>query len=326
MTRMMLIKQGLKHLIARNMVIGATALIRIPGAAPIYSNWLAWVRPRASSRNLTDLLIEEGHPELAIQVAESHVRYLHDQPEWMHHRTDHYRRLAGPKAAEVAISSEEKAAVLGDLVDLFEQRGWRPFLCFGGLLGKIREDDFMDHDNDLDIGFFYPETPCNAVRECLMAAGYSITVWDPDPWPCRIKACKSGSDLSIDIVFFKDDGRFRLTYSRYLSRTLVRKRQQFALKRTRLRGVTVWIPANAEEHLTENYGNWQQRSRYHHYILTSRLTDFSIPEVRYLLTITLVSALLRGQHVRSEALISIGLQHYHDGVWSHLHKHWQTGQ
>lgn len=297
----------------------------IPGGPRVWSRWLAWTRPRPSTLHLIDVLARGGHPALGLAVAEAHILYLLDHPEWRASRISRLRsgarkRLSQPVVLEV-IPADEKAAVLAELVALFEARGARPFLCFGTLLGKVRHDDFMDRELDLDLGFFYPETRSEDVREALVSAGYTITVWEPDPWPCRVKALKPGSRLIVDVVFFKADGPFRLTYTPCLNRTLIRQRRGFDLERTTLRGVEVWMPTDAEVHLEENYGAWRVPSTYHHHILTSRLTDFTLPEVRYLLTSMLLNALVRGQDHEADALIGIGEEHYEEDLWQRLSKH-----
>lgn len=309
--------------------VGGLMLRYVPGLPAAFSRWLAWTRPRSFTPHLTNILVQKGHTTLGLSVVEAHIQSLLQQAKGAEKKrssacTDS-RPIRRNLPAEEPITNEEKAQILGELVCLFESRGWRPFLCFGALLGKIRQNDFLDHDMDLDIGFFYPETQCNDVRECLIAAGYLITKWEPDPWPCRVKARKPGSRLSLDLVFFKEDGEFRLTYARYQTRTLIRKRQSFDLQRTTLRGVNVWMPSNADFHLHENYGDWQNKSSYHHYILTSCLTDFSIPEVRYLLSITLQNALQRGAQAHVDALIKIGAKHYDDDLWRQLRRHVMAG-
>lgn len=290
----------------------------IPGGAQALGYVLRKSRPRLYTSLLSDLLVERGHTELGLRVVEEHLAYLLKRPELIdRYRNTAAKRLARPLCPQT-IPAERKAEVLSEVLSLFSARGWKPFLCFGVLLGKIREGDFMDHDMDLDIGFFYPETSCNEVRQALLAAGFKITLWEPDPWPCRLKAHKPGNPISLDIVFFKAAGAHRLTYSRYMMQTLIRKRKSFGLQPSTLRGIPTWIPDRSEDHLTENYGNWRVRSHYHHYILTSRLTDFSIPEVRYLLGVTLMNAIFQGRDSDIKALSSIAAQNFQDLLWKRL--------
>ena len=37
------------------------------------------------------------------------------------------------------------------VVKVFEQHGVRAILCYGGLLGMVRDGDFLEHDDDLDL-------------------------------------------------------------------------------------------------------------------------------------------------------------------------------
>lgn len=81
-----------------------------------------------------------------------------------------------------------KKIILHRTTSTLESNGIRPFLCFGSLLGFVRDGGFMSHDIDLDIGILYDETSCNKVKQVLEKNGFEIILYEPDPWPCRVIA------------------------------------------------------------------------------------------------------------------------------------------
>ena len=65
-------------------------------------------------------------------------------------------------------------------------------------------------------------------------------------------------------------------------------------------------------HDDENYGNWRQPSRYHDAILTSRLTDFSMPIVRYTARRHFFRLCTKGHTSKVAALLSLIMDKYPD--------------
>lgn len=275
-------------------------------------------KPRVFTPILTDALVRRGHTALALRLCEAHLRYLIDHPAWrMPSTSSPISRLAQPSPLP-PIPHADKREALRHVLETCEFAGLRPFLCFGLLLGLVREGNFLPHDADLDIGFFYPDTSCADVTRVLQEAGYEITQLSPDPWPCRISARWKALKLGVDIVFFKREGPHLLTFARYMGKVLIRRRTSFNLQRTMFCGMEVWIPEAPERFLDENYGAWQKKAPYHHFILTSPLTDFSVPEVRYLLTTTVQNAVLRNLTPTLHTLIPLGVRHYNSALWNDL--------
>jgi len=192
------------------------------------------------------------------------------------------------------IEKSTKMAVLSEVVLQLEKSNIRPFLSFGTLLGFVREGGFIDHDLDLDLGIFHDETGCDVVYQVLNSSTFNIVLYEPDPWPGRVKVTvpSISESLTVDIVFFKKQGDKLLTYSRILDKPIIRHRQSFGLARKNLGKLPIWIPDPPEVFLDENYTNWNNKSDFHHYILTSPLTNFSSDLVRFYLSASILNATL----------------------------------
>jgi hypothetical protein len=211
---------------------------------------------------------------------------------------------------ELDYVKKKKFRVLDKVLSVLEGGGFRPFLSFGLLLGMIRERDFMDHDWDLDIGVFTSEALSEDVRNILLPAGFEVDHFEGGEWPCRIKVFDPSFPVSIDIVFFHWENNTLLTYVKYAGHIIIRKRKPFNLSQDKFLGRHVWVPLHPDEFLKENYGPWKVKSDYHHYILSSPLTDFSHPVIRYCLLqeLFLSLAVKRFHHVRS--LLKIAKTHF----------------
>lgn len=73
----------------------------------------------------------------------------------------------------------DKAAAKDNLfkaVDIMEKHGIRMFLMYGTLLGAIREGDFIDHDDDMDVGLFEADREAFAVaRKEMESLGFVVS-------------------------------------------------------------------------------------------------------------------------------------------------------
>lgn len=211
----------------------------------------------------------------------------------------------------VPLPNKARLRCLDDALEALTLLDVRAFLCFGTLLGFVREGGFMKHDKDLDLGLFSHEASCPAVRHALKQKGFRIEQYEGPDWPCRIHA-RHPNGMLLDVVFFHQDQRCLLTYVKFAGQLIVRKRACFNLVRATMLGRTVWIPENPEIFLAENYGDWQTPSTYHHYILTSRLTDFSQPLIRYIALDVLYFYLRRRRTSQAQALAALMVQRLPD--------------
>jgi len=160
--------------------------------------------------------------------------------------------------------------------------GFRPFLAFGSLLGFVREKKFITWDKDLDICFLLPETDVKKLEKLLSESGFKILISCADKIPYIMKCRLSGDHPVIDIAFFIKKGDKLLTYGAFSRGSVVRYRTPFSLQEAEYYGVKIRIPENPEIFLTENYGDWRSPRRIHHWVLDSRLTDYSLPHIQFL--------------------------------------------
>ncbi len=225
---------------------------------------------------------------------------INDFPRW---RTIHKFGATQNKKPKFLLDPSLKLKVFNEAYTIFEEIGSRPFICFGLLLGHVRENGFMKHDLDLDFGFFYEAGLVEKCKVAMDKANYKIEIFEPSPWPCRIVALHKPSGIRLDLVFFKQEQDVFLTYTRYKNHLLIRKRKPFELVETNFANRSVLMPNSPELFLVENYGNWKEKSEYHHWIVTSPLTDFSEPILQPLLLSAIFNNLYYHQFKSARQLI-----------------------
>lgn len=210
--------------------------------------------------------------------------------------------------------------ILHRTITTLEKAGIRPFVCFGTLLGLVREGGFITNDADIDIGILYDGITCEQVKRVFDEAGFTIKVYETDPWPCRIKVHLPEIDpkTTVDVVFFKSEGDNYLTFIEILGHTLIRRRKPFGLKRAKFHEIPVWIPDPPEVFLDENYGNWHHKTEYHHPVLTSPFTDYGDPMVRTYLAVLLLMATLEGKRSRIHLVKLAKSKYPEDTLWESM--------
>lgn len=252
---------------------------------------------------LTDILAQLGRVELARALI---IRILFELLEStkprMAPRTGSSRRT---RVQHLKVSQFKKAEALERITQNLEQHGVRPFLAFGTLLGMVREQRFMPHDGDMDLGVLTTEATAKSVKPLFEELGFQTTRYEQDnevPWPCRLKV-QNDEGIKIDVVFFHPIENHFLTYCTYCGQTLIRNRTPFDLTRVDFLGVSVWIPELPERFLTENYGDWQHQADFYHFIISSNLTDHTLDVVKYCSVRTLYRLLTLGEYDKAQGLI-----------------------
>lgn len=150
-----------------------------------------------------------------------------------------------------------------DFKKVLDQADFEFFLGFGTLLGCIRDDDFISHDKDVDVGMWWDVDRENLgqvlTQSDLFAEIYGVefadSVLDRNMWIRSFRHRPTG--IAVDISFFKE--KAGVSYSGFCDEPyeFLYEFTTFGLKSTEFKGEQFLIPDQTETHLCELYGqNW----------------------------------------------------------------------
>jgi hypothetical protein len=173
--------------------------------------------------------------------------------------------------------------------------GLKPFLAFGTLLGHEREGAFLPWDLDIDLGIIDEDTDFQDLIDAIKKSPFKILECSVNKYPYKIKCGLKGAPV-VELIIFKKEADFFLTYAEIMELPVKRKRTQFTLKKSSMDGLDVYIPADPNLFLTENYGDWQNPRTIYHYLFDSKLTDFNSCLVRFYAKKYFYELLSNGNH------------------------------
>ena len=169
--------------------------------------------------------------------------------------------------AVISVSGQRKLLREGALPalvsarDILDRLGVAHFLCFGTLLGCIREQDFLHNDKDIDIGV-WGELPLQQVIEAFEQQGFtlerSIFTRHSDPSTTVRLPFRYNNDTTLDLFIHTGDGERLYCGVEGDAGILQWWFSRFELIEYDFLGQRFMIPDNYKQYLREAYGAWEK--------------------------------------------------------------------
>jgi len=136
------------------------------------------------------------------------------------------------------------------------------FPFYGTMLGAVREQDFIRHDNDFDTIYISSHTDPDRVREefkdvCkyLISRGFSIRALRSHAW---VRFPGQPGKIDLFYSWFNSQDYFEVSYA-YHGPQAKKSAEFFEFRDEKLGNFAVPVPLNAEQILTQLYGEgWSQ--------------------------------------------------------------------
>jgi hypothetical protein len=193
--------------------------------------------------------------------AHCHLGNLPDTLEWL----DRLIALMCVASIELApkspaeFVSADAARALVDLQQALSAAGQKVFLVSGTLLGFAREGKILDHDKDLDVGVIGWEQQFQVLQAILECGRFRIHlrhVRADKTYHIPIRHMDTG--ISIDLfVYHREGGKLVTGVQSNFGYVQKFAFTPFELKTVSFLGIDLFVPADLELNLAENFGDWR---------------------------------------------------------------------
>lgn len=160
--------------------------------------------------------------------------------------------------------------VLAHIAEVFKKHNIPAFAAYGTLLGFVRENGFLKHDDDIDLGVLPGIWTPQRLLKTLLEEESGFTYLMGFSYDGKVTEFKlQYGKVPIDFFFYEDDGEKFFAGSYHFSPDVnypapnansaqrVCEPRIERLETRNVYGVDFPIPANAEYVLEKLYGNWR---------------------------------------------------------------------
>lgn len=154
------------------------------------------------------------------------------------------------------------------VIHILEKEGLSPILAYGTLLGAVRDDGFIPHDDDLDILCRVEAYDFESARLVMVELGKLLESADfvvivPNDTSLNIHVKDELNDIVIDLFPYWDDGIEAYLHMEHMRIRAIPLNSLIPRKQILLYGQMFPIPVHYENFLVNRYGvDWTVSRRY----------------------------------------------------------------
>ena len=176
----------------------------------------------------------------------------------------------GVASAGMLVTNASKALhAIGEIIRFLSEHGLNPCLAYGTLLGGVREQGFIPHDDDIDLLVEYPES-VTSLEEAFNFRNQLLKLLSTNEYSTYAEATAvlhlvhKGTGIMVDIFpYWKVDGNVHLYMEKMklkaIDGAILDGRAQASLHEH-----SFPAPAKPEQFLCERYGeNWEVSDKFH---------------------------------------------------------------
>lgn len=163
---------------------------------------------------------------------------------------------------------------LYDMKKILDENNTHFFLCWGTLLGQHRENKFIEHDHDIDIGILRNNFDLSLIntltKDGIFKFKKKFGELDKN-YECSLIHTKTNVPIDIFIFYkIKDDLYYTSTHNGKCSKTKIGfckwARHLRGFKKVDFMGIKYNVPKNTEEYLEESYGkDWTIPKKFNYF-------------------------------------------------------------
>lgn len=202
-------------------------------------------------KNLANALGLLGRTDEAVKACTKAVEFAISKPRRKHKATP-------PVFSD---SAKQKEALL-DLARLMAEHEISFFLCFGTLLGFVREGGFLSFDKDIDVGIPEGYSQQKVVDIIKNSDHFSFSHKNTLNEKSLLISLKHSNGASVDLFFHFKEGDNIFAGVDNAQEQFLWKFSAFDLTEVSFLGETFRIPAEPEAYLEQMYGSWKEPDPY----------------------------------------------------------------